>query len=60
MEYAYEVSSSCLDQTKKLSPRMIHVSDWLIPLKVFFSEIAWSDVLIFELEHQWRYLCKVS
>ena len=47
MEYAYEVSSSCLDQTKKLWPWMIHVSDWLIHFKVFFSEIAWPDVLIF-------------
>ena len=43
----YAVSSSCLDQTKKFLPWMIHVSDWLIHLIVFFSEIEWPERLIF-------------
>ena len=38
-----------LIRQKTLSPWMIRVSDWLIHFKVFFSEIAWPDGLIFEL-----------
>ena len=45
----------CPDQTKKISPWMILVSDWLIHKKIFSSETIWLNWTIFDRKH----LCKV-